>query len=119
MFRTKHWHGGFGQRAARWLTLCAFALVLPLLTDSAQALGPDSIADVAEQVIDAVVNIATSQRLRSRNTTQPMPFNNPPNDGSNNPNDELFGDFFNRRGPNNQAGNNPPRPVNSLGSGFI
>ena len=37
------------------------AIVLPALSAPAQARGPESIADVAENVIDAVVNISTSQ----------------------------------------------------------
>ncbi len=90
-------------------------LVLPAFTTPSVARGPDGIADIAEQVIDAVVNISTSQKVEARNT--PMP--NLPNDPQL---DELFRDFFNRRGQgdNNQnRGNTPPRRVNSLGSGFI
>ena len=74
--------------------------------------GPDAIADVAEQVIDAVVNISTSQKVNIRRGTMPQL---PP--GS--PFEEFFDEFFkNRRG----AGRRPidtPRRVNSLGSGFI
>src|SRR5262245_31659450 len=102
MLRTDHCHRGLGQRLARWLATCG--LVLPVLANPVEARGPDSIADVAEQVIDAVVNISTSQRPQSRNNTQPPTFNDSPNDGSNNPlNDDLFRDFFDRRG---QGGNN-------------
>lgn len=115
MFRTDHWHRDPGQRSVRWLAPCA--LVLLVLTNPVQARGPDSIADVAQQVIDAVVNIAISQRLPSRNNARPPHSNDQPNNGSNNAlDDELFRDFFTGRG---QGGNNPPRPVNSLGSGFI
>jgi serine protease Do len=39
------------------------ALMLPVLAGPAQARGPEKIADVAETVIDAVVNISTSQRV--------------------------------------------------------
>src|SRR5882757_7563750 len=98
------------------------ALMLPTLTAPASARGPDGIADVAERVIDAVVNISTSQNVASRNQGGggggAMP--NLPNDPQL---DELFRDFFNRRGQqgdNNQnRGGNTPRRVNSLGSGFI
>jgi len=41
--------------------------MLPTLTAPASARGPDGIADVAERVIDAVVNISTSQNVASRN----------------------------------------------------
>jgi len=97
------------------------ALMFPTLTAPASARGPDGIADVAERVIDAVVNISTSQNVASRNQGGggggAMP--NLPNDPQL---DELFRDFFNRRGQqgdNQNRGNNTPRRVNSLGSGFI
>jgi serine protease Do len=97
-------------------------LMLPTLTAPASARGPDGIADVAERVIDAVVNISTSQNVASRNQGGgggggAMP--NLPNDPQL---DELFRDFFNRRGQqgeNQNRGGNTPRRVNSLGSGFI
>ena len=90
------------------------ALMLPALTIPLVALGPDSIADVAEQVVDAVVGISTSPRVRSRDNAQEGP---PSTD-----NDELFRDFFDRRGRqgrNNQGSEASTRLVNSLGSGFI
>src|SRR5262245_39973745 len=94
----------------------AGALVaLPLLATAAAARGPDGIADVAEQVIDAVVNISTSQKVESRTGPSPQL---PP--GS--PFEEFFEEFFkNRRGPGggDNAPNRPPRRVNSLGSGFV
>jgi serine protease Do len=80
-----------------------------MLPEVAQARGPDNIADVAEQVIDAVVNISTSQKIDQRMTQMP---DVPP--GS--PMEEFFDEFFkNRRGQGDQS----PRRVNSLGSGFI
>jgi serine protease Do len=102
--------------------IAASALMLPTLTAPASARGPDGIADVAERVIDAVVNISTSQNVASRNQGGgggggAMP--NLPNDPQL---DELFRDFFNRRGQqgdNQNRGGNTPRRVNSLGSGFI
>src|ERR1700756_1807397 len=77
----------------------------------AAARGPENIADVAEQVIDAVVNISTSQKVDPRVTEMP---DLPP--GS--PMEEFFDQFFkNRRGG---GGNDQtPRRINSLGSGFI
>ena len=97
-------------------TVVAGALVLPVLSPPAFARGPDGIADVAERVIDAVVNISTSQTVDARGpqTTPQLP------PGS--PFEEFFEEFFkNRRGPgdNNQAPNRTPRRVNSLGSGFV
>jgi serine protease Do len=90
------------------------ALFLPMLGAPSLARGPDGIADVAEQVIDAVVNISTSQNVEAHNTG-PTP--QLPNDPQL---DELFRDFFNRRGQGGDQNRTPaPRRVNSLGSGFI
>src|SRR5262245_53175976 len=113
---------GFGQLST-WLhrrsrpalaTVPTAALMLSAFTISLQALGPDSIADVAEQVVDAVVGISTSPRVQSRNNTQERP---PSID-----NDELFRDFFDRRGRqsrSNQGSASPTRLINSLGAGII
>src|ERR1700747_641168 len=92
--------------------MAAVALVAP----PAQARGPDNIADVAEKVINAVVNISTSQSVEGRNSATPQP-SLPP--GS--PFEEFFDEFFKnrRQGDNNQNRPNGPRRVNSLGSGFI
>jgi serine protease Do len=82
----------------------------------AQARGPEAVADVAEQVIDSVVNISTKQSVDISSNAMPQL---PP--GS--PFEEFFEEFFkNRRGqggPNGQPGQSPSRRVNSLGSGFI
>ena len=92
----------------------AAAMVLPAPSASRAAHGPDNIADVAERVIDAVVNISTSQKVETRNTPMPQLPNDPQLD-------ELFRDFFNRRGgqADPQHRERSPRRVNSLGSGFI
>src|SRR5271168_5638248 len=98
------------RHGAAIAALTAAIVVLPAWTAAAR--GPENIADVAEQVIDAVVNISTSQKVDSRMGNMP---DLPP--GS--PMEEFFDEFFkNRRG----QGDNPeraPRRVNSLGSGFI
>ncbi len=86
-------------------------LMFPALTIPLQALGPESIADVAEQVVDAVVGISTSPPVQASNNVQERP------PSSNN--DEIFRDFFDRRGQrgrNTQGGGAPTRPA---GSGFI
>ncbi|SEM24181.1 Do family serine endopeptidase [Bradyrhizobium sp. OK095] len=84
----------------------------------AQARGPEGIADVAEKVIDAVVNISTSQTVEAKGGGSNSMPQLPP--GS--PFEEFFDDFFkNRKGPGGSKGgdNGPPRKTNSLGSGFI
>jgi serine protease Do len=93
----------------------ASAVVSPAL-----ARGPEGIADVAEKVIDAVVNISTSQTVEAKGDGRGTMPQLPP--GS--PFEEFFDDFFkNRRGPGSKNGErnseNPPRKTNSLGSGFI
>src|SRR5881398_3323205 len=99
-----------------------------LVSAPASARGPDGIADVAEKVIDAVVNISTSQTVEAKGGGEgrgAMP-QLPP--GS--PFEEFFDDFFkNRRGPGagpkggdkggDRNGEFQPRKTNSLGSGFI
>jgi serine protease Do len=93
-----------------------------LMAAPAAARGPDGIADVAEKVIDAVVNISTSQTVEARGGDSgagAMP-QLPP--GS--PFEEFFDDFFkNRRGGGGgrgaDKGGGQPHKINSLGSGFI
>src|ERR1700754_736603 len=99
--------------------LTAAAIAWPVFTAQAQARGPEAVADVAEQVIDSVVNVSTKQSVDLSNNAMPQL---PP--GS--PFEEFFEEFFkNRRGQGGQGGQNgqngpsTPRRVNSLGSGFI
>src|SRR3954468_22900925 len=80
--------------------IAAAAIALPALSTSTFARGPENIADVAEKVIDAVVNISTSQKVEARAGSgsgggqQAVP-QLPP--GS--PFEEFFEEFFkNRRG---------------------
>jgi serine protease Do len=110
--------------AAICLGTAAVVMSAPVLSVPALARGPDGIADVAEKVIDAVVNISTSQTIEAkgggdgRGTMPQLP------PGS--PFEEFFDDFFkNRRGPGggpkggDRNSDLQPRKTNSLGSGFI
>jgi len=54
----------FARHGAAIAALAAAIMFLP--ARPAAARGPDGIADVAEQVIDAVVNISTSQKVDPR-----------------------------------------------------
>src|SRR5579864_1160604 len=95
------------------LAFFAAAIVWPLLAAPAAARGPENISDVAEAVIDAVVNISTRQSVDMSSNAMPQL---PP--GS--PFEEFFDEFFkNRKGQNGPGGGQTPRRVNSLGSGFI
>jgi serine protease Do len=116
MFRFVHTGLSKGcQSARRGAAAAALAAAIAVLPASmASARGPENIADVAEQVIDAVVNISTSQKVDARMGNLP---DLPP--GS--PMEEFFEEFFkNRRGPGGQGdADRAPRRINSLGSGFI
>ncbi|THK35013.1 Do family serine endopeptidase [Ensifer sp. MPMI2T] len=77
---------------------------------SQPAAGPPSVADLAEGLLDAVVNISISQNVKSDDDDAPMP---QVPEGS--PHQEFFDEFFKgQRGEGNR-----PRTVNSLGSGFV
>jgi serine protease Do len=78
------------------------------LSAAQAANGPPSVAPVAAKLLDAVVNISTSQTLKG---PQGIPLPKVP-EGS--PFEEFFKDFFDKRGLD---GDN--RKVNSLGSGFV
>src|SRR5215218_7121080 len=101
------------RRVASWVA--AFALVVTLAPAPTVArAAPDSFADLAEQVTGAVVNISASTTVETRNRTLPqLPQGTPFED--------LFEEFFNRRGQGGNGENSPSRPrsSNSLGSGFV
>jgi serine protease Do len=75
---------------------------------AAQTRGPASVADIAERLQNAVVNISTTQKLKE---SQEVPLPEVPK-GS--PFEEFFEDFFDKpdRGRGGQR-------ANSLGSGFV
>src|SRR6267378_3386409 len=112
------------HRLSPWLAVICLGAA-SVLSAPALARGPEGIAAVAEKVIDAVVNISTSQTVEAKGGGEgrgAMP-QLPP--GS--PFEEFFDDFFkNRRsGPGgnskggDKSGDLQPRKTNSLGSGFI
>ncbi|MEZ5788774.1 MAG: Do family serine endopeptidase [Xanthobacteraceae bacterium] len=91
------------------------ALVFCAAAAPAAARGPEAIPDVSERVMNAVVNISTSQKVEARNNLPQLP------PGS--PFEEFFEEFFKNRRNQQGQGPNPRertmRRVNSLGSGFI
>ncbi|WP_416796986.1 Do family serine endopeptidase [Ciceribacter azotifigens] len=89
------------------MALAFGATMGPVRMAEAQPTGPESVANLAEGLIGAVVNIATSQNVKEEERG-PMP---QVPEGS--PFQEFFDDFYkNREGGGNQK-------VNSLGSGFV
>ena len=99
-----------GAALAALAALAAALLVLP--ARPAAARGPDNIADVAEQVIDAVVNISTSQNVDPHVAELP---DLPP--GS--PMEKFFDQFFKHHHGEGDNSDQAPHRINSLGSGFI
>jgi serine protease Do len=99
------------MRAPRGSTIAALLMLLGLMgfAGPSSARGPQSVADVAEKLIDAVVNISTSQTVKGPSGA-PLP---KVPQGS--PFEDLFEDFFDKKG------NRPrqDRKVSSLGSGFV
>ena len=97
--------------------IAAAVILWPALIAPAAARGPEGIADVAEQVIDAVVNVSTKQSVDMNSGTPDL------QPGS--PFEQFFEDFMKKRGKEGQGGQGgptqpqPPRRVSSLGSGFI
>jgi len=88
----------------------------------AVARGPDGIADVAEKVIDAVVNISTTSTVEARNGGEGGGREAMPQLPPGSPFEEFFEDFFKNRGGRQggeKNGGMMPRKTNSLGSGFI
>jgi len=107
-----------GHRLRPLLAAICLGATAAFFSAPAFARGPEGVADVAEKVIDAVVNISTSQTVEAkgggdgRGAIPQLP------PGS--PFEEFFDDFFkNRRGGGKGGGDLQPRKTNSLGSGFI
>ncbi|MDQ0326697.1 serine protease Do [Rhodopseudomonas julia] len=95
-------------RAGMGLVLAAMVTLTASLASARPV--PESFADLAESLLDSVVNISTSQRVRA---SRGIPVPEVP-EGS--PFQEFFEDFFNR---NQSEGEQPSRRVQSLGSGFV
>ncbi len=75
-----------------------------------RAQGPASVADLADKLSPAVVNISTSQKVTG---TEGVPMPQVP-EGT--PFREFFEEFFKRQ---QEGQNRAPRNANSLGSGFV
>ena len=101
---------GVSRLAGLCLLVVLAAIAVPLPPD---ARGPDSLADEAAAVSDAVVNIAATQTMEDKHEGGAAP---EAKEGT--PFDDLFEEFFKKR-----QGGDAPRHVerrsNSLGSGFV
>ena len=91
------------MRMIKKIFITIFLFQLSFLNTLSARSAPDSFADLAEKLMPSVVNISTTQTIKT--TNNPFPFQFPP--GS--PFEEMFKDF-----------NQPTeRKASSLGSGFI
>ena len=127
--------GGGLAAAALALALGTGLALSPTLVPPAEARQAIDLSDLAERVIGAVVNISTSTRVDTAGGARPGtppgrggPPGTPPGarPGPGAPFDELFEEFFRRRGenpPGSPGGppgqQTPQRRQSSLGSGFV
>jgi serine protease Do len=97
------------QSVAAALILAAIGLAVGTAqSPSAAARGPETVAPLAEKLIDAVVNISTTQTIKG-------PRGGPiPSVPKGSPFEDLFEEFFSKKGRSQTD-----RKVSSLGSGFV
>ncbi|RWC83113.1 MAG: serine protease, partial [Mesorhizobium sp.] len=88
-------------------------LVPSTVTPTVAADGPASVADLAQGLLGAVVNISTSQTVKGSEGPGAVPMPQLP-EGS--PFQDFFDDFFKNRGGDKGGG---AQKVQSLGSGFV
>jgi len=106
---------GLSHRLRPLVAAVCLGAAAALTSPPAFARGPEGIADVAEKVIDAVVNISTSQTVEAKGDGRGAIPQLPP--GS--PFEEFFDDFFKNRRGGKGGGDLQPHKTSSLGSGFI
>ncbi len=106
---------------APWQTLFGFIALFAIVATPApaSAQGPISVADLAEKLSGAVVNISTTQKVKQ--TARNNQRNQVPNLPENSPFRDFFKDFFDSQPgqPGQQRKPRRPRRANSLGSGFV
>ena len=90
----------------------ALAQDAPTATGHRTQHGPESVSDLAESLMDAVVNISITQNSKAEGDDG-VPTPTLPKDA---PFQDLFEDYFKNR---NNEGANTARKVSSLGSGFV
>ena len=84
---------------------------------TAHAAGPASVADLADNLIGAVVNISTSQNVGGGTNGDEGGATPRPRVPDGSPFQEFFDDFFKQQ--ERGGSRNQPRKVQSLGSGFV
>jgi len=94
------------------MTAPGLAQDAPVVSGHKTQHGPQSVSDLAESLMDAVVNISITQNAKAEGDGG-VPTPNLPKDA---PFQDLFEDYFKNR---NDEGANTARKVSSLGSGFV
>ena len=98
------------RRVRRWLVVASAVLVASLAMPAVARDASATFADIAEKLLPAVVNIATTQAVPADRKPRDIP-QAPPGT----PLDDLFKEFFkDRAGPQDRE-----RRATSLGSGFV
>jgi serine protease Do len=109
--------GAFRMGAVARVAVAGLLALLCGLLEPALARGPDSLADEAAAVSDAVVNISATQAIEDKHAAA----DDTPSVQEGTPFDDLFEEFFKKR--QQQGGGEMPRQrerrSNSLGSGFV
>ena len=96
-------------KSAYALAVLSFLLTAPLASSPAVAQArPSNLADLVDQVAEAVVNISATQTVEDKDVAPDLP--------KGTPFDEMFQDFFKNHGINPQP---RARRAQSLGSGFV
>jgi serine protease Do len=99
------------MRFGLWAGASALLLAVPaMLSTASLARGPESVAPIAEELQNTVVNISTTQTLKGSSEKSSSRGSGPK--GS--PFEDLFNDFF-----DDQEKEGASRKVSSLGSGFV
>jgi serine protease Do len=93
------------------------ALIIPAAAQAQPLDAPRSFADLAAKLLPAVVNISSSQTVAAGGDHPDAP--DMPNFPPGSPFEQFFHDFMQRNHPGGSATPEPPRTMQSLGSGFI
>jgi serine protease Do len=97
------------SKSACALAVLSVLLAAPLASSPAAAQArPSNLADLVDQVAEAVVNISATQTVEDKDVAPDLP--------KGTPFDEMFEDFFKNHGINPQP---RARRAQSLGSGFV
>jgi serine protease Do len=97
--------------------VCAFTIAGIVPAPSSARPAPDSFADLAAKLLPSVVNISTTQTLKTAGGDQSSP--DLPQFPPGSPFEEFFHDFLERNLPKGERPELAPRKATSLGSGFI